>query len=477
MSDGESSINKKKVFISYSQENPIISNKALYIARRLRQDGVDVIIDKWCLTYGSQLHSFMESCVSDKTIDAVIMLLDKSYREKADGRNGGVGVETTIISSEIYKKDKDRKFIPVVLEKDEHMNAYCPTYLSDFYYADLSNDDNMESEYKKLVMEIYDIPQYEKPPLGTPPLYVLKTSCLTSTILIKLDDIKRCDELKKNKIIFLIDSFTNEYEKALLNLRFKDEEITGSIVVEKIKLTEEFIDVYVSFISYLITTEIDLGKTISRFIERIYSSFADLTWNTYGDYKSDHFRFLIWEIILCSVAMLYHFSRYEDIKSIINNGYILKKDFRPDKIDNFTVFRPYLVSVDEKYKFEMKYNFFSCTAELMSKRYHGFISNDEIAFADVLLCQLAAVYFEKDRWFPLMYPYDRMSISEYGRFKSKSFCKNIMSLFNADDIEKLRQNLALASTKCEEIKFSTSIDHCNNVMNVMQDINEIGKYP
>ena len=81
---------------------------------RLVSDGVDTILDKWNLKEGQDLNQFMESMVSDKSIDRVLIILTKKYAEKANDRIGGVGKETLIISSEVYEKASQTKFIPVV---------------------------------------------------------------------------------------------------------------------------------------------------------------------------------------------------------------------------------------------------------------------------------------------------------------------------------------------------------------------------
>ena len=41
--------------------------------------------------------------VSDTEIQKVLIISDKKYADKANGRDGGVGTETQIISAEVYK--------------------------------------------------------------------------------------------------------------------------------------------------------------------------------------------------------------------------------------------------------------------------------------------------------------------------------------------------------------------------------------
>ena len=131
-----------KAFISYSWTS---TDFALSLAERLRNDGIDAIIDKWDLSIGNDKHAFMESMVTDDSIDYVLMLCDKTYKDKADSRTGGVGEEAQIISSEVYGKVKQSKFIPVIVEKDENGKEYTPVYLKSLIYVDLSQTSDYET--------------------------------------------------------------------------------------------------------------------------------------------------------------------------------------------------------------------------------------------------------------------------------------------------------------------------------------------
>lgn len=88
-----------KIFISYSWAS---SERVLELAERLMANGVEVILDKWDLKEGQDKYAFMEQSVTDKTIDKVLIVCDKSYAEKANQRTGGVGDETVIISPDLW---------------------------------------------------------------------------------------------------------------------------------------------------------------------------------------------------------------------------------------------------------------------------------------------------------------------------------------------------------------------------------------
>ena len=155
-----------KVFISYSWTK---SDLVLQVANRLMSHGVEVVLDKWDLKEGQDKYVFMEQCVNNSDITKVLIFCDKTYTEKANNRTGGVGDETVIISSEVYGKVTQEKFIPIITERDEDGKEYVPAYIKTRIYIDFSNPDIFEEEYEKLVRNIYNKPLYRKPKLGKQP--------------------------------------------------------------------------------------------------------------------------------------------------------------------------------------------------------------------------------------------------------------------------------------------------------------------
>lgn len=121
--------NAPSVFISYSWIPITNKERTIEIAERLQGDGVNVIIDVWSLAEGQDKFKFMEKMVNDPKIKRVLLFCNKEYIEKANERKGGVGVESLIISDEIYKKAEQKKFIPVIMERDEHGDEFVPTFV------------------------------------------------------------------------------------------------------------------------------------------------------------------------------------------------------------------------------------------------------------------------------------------------------------------------------------------------------------
>lgn len=82
-----------KAFISYSWSSPEHEQWVVDLADELTQVGVHVVLDKFDLQEGHDTLAFMEQMVSDPDIKKVLLICDKVYAEKANGRKGGVGTE------------------------------------------------------------------------------------------------------------------------------------------------------------------------------------------------------------------------------------------------------------------------------------------------------------------------------------------------------------------------------------------------
>ena len=85
-----------KAFVSYSHDSQEHKKWVLDFATRLRNSGVDAILDQWELQPGDDLPHFMEKYL--RTSDRVLMICTDQYVEKA---NTGAG------RCRIRKDDRD----------------------------------------------------------------------------------------------------------------------------------------------------------------------------------------------------------------------------------------------------------------------------------------------------------------------------------------------------------------------------------
>lgn len=163
-----------KIFISYSWSSSELQQWVTELAKKLRSDGVDVHLDSWDLQFGQDLLSYIEAMLTNKHITKVLVICDKSYVQKADANQGGVGREVQILSKGRASQSEYKKIIPIVVEKEANERPCLPAFLSNRFYLDMSTSELTEQNYRPLVRNIYDEPPAEKPPLGAKPYAILK---------------------------------------------------------------------------------------------------------------------------------------------------------------------------------------------------------------------------------------------------------------------------------------------------------------
>ena len=308
-----------KVFISYSW-----SSEDMTMAR-LMSHGIEVVLDKWDLKEGQDKYVFMEQCVSDSEIDRVLIICDKAYAEKANNREGGVGDETVIISTEIYGKVNQEKFIPIIVECDDDGKPYIPLYIKTRIYVNLSETEKYEEEYEKLLRNIYEKPLFKKPKLGSKPEWLEEDSVNLFPLQDLVRQLKGSGSVRKQNVI--IRRFIDQYIEILKSYYDKDLN-AGQQVYETWMKTKNVRDYFLDFLDALLETDCDMGRLLCEIFERFYNTltcvktFNDKA-NSYGDIECDVFKTLIWELFICTVTFLRHFEDYETLNKVLSNTYFL----------------------------------------------------------------------------------------------------------------------------------------------------------
>lgn len=153
-----------KVFVSYSHDSQEHKKWVLDFATRLRNTGVDAIIDQWELKPGDDVPHFMEKHLANS--NRVLMICTDRYVEKANAGKGGVGYEKMIITADLLKSIDSNKVIPIIRQSGTHD---VPTFLKSKLYIDFSRADEFEFSYDELTRAIHNAPLFVKPPVGNNP--------------------------------------------------------------------------------------------------------------------------------------------------------------------------------------------------------------------------------------------------------------------------------------------------------------------
>lgn len=153
-----------KVFISYSHDDQSHKKWVLELAQRLRNSGVDAILDQFRVGLGDDLGIFMEKSVEES--DRIIMVCTDTYVTKANDGLGGVGYEKMIITAEYMRHIDTNKVIPLIRQNGTHN---VPTFLKTRLHINFSRADEFELQFDNLLREIHGAPLFKEPPVGNNP--------------------------------------------------------------------------------------------------------------------------------------------------------------------------------------------------------------------------------------------------------------------------------------------------------------------
>ena len=313
-----------KLFISYSWSNTEYEQNVLQLATELRESGIDVILDKWDLREGHDSHAFMEKMVADPEIKKVALLCDQIYVEKADGRKGGVGTETQIITPEIYNKQDQSKFVAVVMERDDKGRPCLPAYYKSRVYIDLSDPSTYAVEFEKIARWAFDEPLHRKPEVGLKPTYLSEEDRVVS--LATSSRYKRALEAIKNGREYAYPA-TEEYFAALaaefekLRITDKTEPLDDRIVEsvdDFLHYRDEVISIFQALALY--KNDEDSRRAVHKFFQSIipYMNKPDgiTTWDL-RDF--DNFKFIIHELYLYAIACFVRYERFESANHLLTD--------------------------------------------------------------------------------------------------------------------------------------------------------------
>jgi hypothetical protein len=164
-----------RAFLSYSWDGRDHQRWTAKFAERLQgESGVEIIFDGWHLKPGDDKLHFMEQAVAESNF--VVVVCTPTYAERANKRQGGVGYESMVITSELAEHMLTNKFIPVLRKGTWDLSL--PIYLKSRMRVDLSGEPYSQDEYDKLLRVLHAEP-IQPPALGSKPVFSTKLDPLS----------------------------------------------------------------------------------------------------------------------------------------------------------------------------------------------------------------------------------------------------------------------------------------------------------
>ena len=409
-----------EVFISYSwhpKENQI---RVQQLAERLSSDGVRVIIDIWDLQDGQDKNKFMEQMVANPEVKKVLLICTKEYAEKANTRKGGVGIESTIVSEEIYTNADQTKFIPVVYEY-ENDKPCVPVFAKSRIFIDLSSDEKFEGGYDQLLRDIYDKPRFQRPPIGKMPSYLAADDPIMLPTSNKVKGIKSAIMAANPNTHLLIRDYLDLFLSSLLNYKIDYHKINNSNFIEVVEksinemlpLKDDFLD----FIMTVVGTQYLTKELLSDFFERMLQLYADneislFEGNSIDCVCFDNYRYFNHDLFLSIVTILLSKEQFEMVHELVSHHFCIVEERRmssPQEI-SFMRFRTYNYTLNQYKNDRHQLSRVSVVADTM-KQHAVKVRFDDMVRTDLLLYYLSLIYPSKDSlelyWFPELSVYNQ----------------------------------------------------------------------
>lgn len=440
----------KKVFISYSWGSKEHQDWIVNLGKRLMADTVDVVLDRWSLKDGHDIHSFMEEMVKSKDIFRVLIVCDKKYKEKADDREGGVGTETQIISPNLYSNEKQEKFIPIVLERNEDGKAILPIYLSSRKYIDFSQEEDFEDSYEELLRNILEAPSIPKPKLGTkPPTYITENKIDLSETNSKIrtieNQIKRNQSFNENYGSDFLEAFQEKlWEFNLVNAP-NNIIAFGEMLTETLKNYKPLREDLLTFINLITFQKAQFAsELIIDFFEYkpVYLRPRDDRSGWSGS-DFDTFKIIFQELFIYTIAIGIKNKDYDFVSELLHSKYFLKDPYRSNQEpSSFSFLYDYHENLENYVR--KAFNKITGFGHYMITNLSDQIDKQTLIFADTL-CYCVS-YLESndyDRWFPKTYLYGERNGGYifFNKMSSKKHFDKVKVLFDVKNETELKEKL------------------------------------
>lgn len=460
-----------KLFVSYSWTSPAHEEWVIALATELRESGVDVVLDKWDLKEGHDANAFMEKMAADPAIKKVAMICDRIYAEKADGRRGGVGTETQIISAEVYAKQDQTKFVAVLPERDESGNPFLPTYYKSRVYIDLSSPELYGRNFEQLLRWAFDKPLHVKPEIGTPPPFLQDQAApsMATTVLFRraLESIREGRTYSAGAVKEYFEALSGNLERFRL---VKDAEEFDDKVVQSIEqfmpYRNEAVEIFMALAQYRNTEESwesihKLFENLMPYLDRPESVTQWQEWDW------DNLRFMVHELFMYAIAALLRRECFSAVGYLLRQHYYVDMNARQgkDPMVSFAEFRQHLDSLDHRNK-RLKLRRLSLHADILNKRStHGALTFSQVMQADFVLfirdCLDSIRTGRWQHWWPmtLIYserhygPFEIFARSQSARYFEKT--KTIFDITTKEDFLPLAEAFKTEKLRIPRWEFHT----------------------
>jgi len=397
------------------------------------------------------------------------MICDKTYVEKADGRSGGVGTESQIISPKLYEDNSatQTKFAAVCTELDGGGKAYVPVYYKGRIYFDFTSPDRAEAQYEELLRWLLDKPRYAKPKLGSIPASIANpeaSGTVTSSRARRAEEALR--QGQGNAVGFLrdyVDAAVAELPSYKLALQKGEEHDDGVVrTFEALRpYSTEFQGVVSTLTRYSSSAaefDVVLGG-LERAAAFMYRPPDVHSWNS-GDY--DAYKVFTHDLFLSTFALALKEQRFDLAQAQVQRAYMIQREDRERDgraSSDFPVFCDLPNSLERR-NARLKAQHLSLHADFIKGWYQGHaLSFEDIMQADFVLWVISIIRQLQDRagrWYPITLVFAGLRFAPFEVFvrsESKGYFTRFSQVLGVKGVSELKELLTSYEAEQGGIRF------------------------
>lgn len=193
---------RKRIFISYSYDNEEHEEWVLNLSTKIEEyEEFHVTLDKYDLSYFHEKNLFMEKAVSES--DIIVIIASDKYVEKANDRQGGVGIETSMTVAKHFKQIEETGKSNIIAIYKSNRKQELPSYLNGARLRLNFDSSSFESKFDELIKALSGEPLINRPKktrtLST--INIIKSFNTADSILsINYKNRKRIDYIQTEKV-------------------------------------------------------------------------------------------------------------------------------------------------------------------------------------------------------------------------------------------------------------------------------------
>lgn len=440
------------MFVSYRWSSPDHEEWVLSLATSLRQNGVNVILDKWHLSEGQDTLAFMESMVSDPQIKKVLLVCDVGYVERANAREGGVGTEAQIVSAKVYERTDQNKFAAVVVDLDADGRPLLPHYMATRLYFDMSSPDAEAANFERIVRWIFGKPFHAVPPVGERPSFLDRTHSPSARLIVETQRLRQTrggppagTYSAAAAVLSTVAAEAKNLVKPLVH-----EVNRSEAAYQGIKDTFSILEsVYAAFFEIIQSNNNKARDLVHSFFESIiefwdYSPVGE----TYTRWDNDSMHFFGHDCLVSFVAACMQERAFDFAAELLSMPFFKPHaQRRTGEAVTYTALRPFLESLDSRNQ-ELRLNRVSLHADLLNEHHdRSLVPFGSFLEADLTL-YVRGLIAPKYEWYPISCVYlgDAYgALPTYARATSARFYERVQPLLLGQDATSLRQTVQAAT--------------------------------